>query len=234
MATRRPASQQAVRLPPPSPNPVRSACLEPVWLDLPVLFVGACSRSIPVSTLPFWDFKTGKTPKERSLGAFILAATGSILNRRARVLLCSLDWRRALCRGGYLLKEASMLLYWTAAKWPISSLISRNFSQQNLTIGLDLGDRSSHYCVLDESGGILVESKVSHEPQCDAGGVRVDAAESHCFGDGDALPVGKPAAERIGARSDRGPCTQRALDRGEPAQRRSPGCADSGSSGADR
>src|SRR5438045_5109657 len=111
---------------------------------------------------------------------------------------------------------------------------SRNFSEQKLTIGLDLGDRSSHYCVLDESGGILVESKVSHEPQCDAGGVRVDAAESHCFGDGDALPVGKPAAERIGARSDRGPCTQRALDRGEPAQRRSPGCADSGSSGADR
>src|SRR5205814_1219057 len=29
---------------------------------------------------------------------------------------------------------------------------------------LDLGDRSSHYCVLDESGGILVESKVSTSP----------------------------------------------------------------------
>jgi predicted NBD/HSP70 family sugar kinase len=38
---------------------------------------------------------------------------------------------------------------------------SRNFSEQKLTIGLDLGARSSHYCVLDETGGILVESKIS-------------------------------------------------------------------------
>jgi len=29
---------------------------------------------------------------------------------------------------------------------------SRNFSQQKLTIGVDLGDRSSCYCVLDEAG----------------------------------------------------------------------------------
>jgi hypothetical protein len=28
----------------------------------------------------------------------------------------------------------------------------RNFSQAKLTIGLDLGDRSSWYCLLDESG----------------------------------------------------------------------------------
>jgi hypothetical protein len=32
---------------------------------------------------------------------------------------------------------------------------------QRLTIGLDLGDGWSHYCVLDEMGRILVESKVS-------------------------------------------------------------------------
>jgi hypothetical protein len=38
---------------------------------------------------------------------------------------------------------------------------SRNFSQSNLTIGLDLGDRSSCYCVLDESGRIVMEQKVS-------------------------------------------------------------------------
>ncbi len=29
---------------------------------------------------------------------------------------------------------------------------SRNFSPQKLTIGLDLGDRSSYYCVVEESG----------------------------------------------------------------------------------
>src|SRR5881392_1672017 len=38
---------------------------------------------------------------------------------------------------------------------------SRNFSQQKLTIGLDLGDRSSCYCVLDETGGIVMEQKLS-------------------------------------------------------------------------
>jgi transposase len=41
---------------------------------------------------------------------------------------------------------------------------SRNFSEQKLTIGLDLGDRSSHYCGLDETGQILIESKVSTSP----------------------------------------------------------------------
>jgi transposase len=39
-----------------------------------------------------------------------------------------------------------------------------NFSQQSLTIGLDLGDRWSHYCVLDESGRILTESKSATSP----------------------------------------------------------------------
>ena len=42
---------------------------------------------------------------------------------------------------------------------------SKNFSEQNLTLGLDLGDRSSHYCLLDEGGRILAESKVSTSPK---------------------------------------------------------------------
>jgi hypothetical protein len=42
---------------------------------------------------------------------------------------------------------------------------SKNFSEQNLTIGLHLGDRFSHYCVLDESGRISAESKVSTSPK---------------------------------------------------------------------
>src|SRR6059036_3030721 len=37
----------------------------------------------------------------------------------------------------------------------------RNFSQHKLTIGLDLGDRSSCYCGLDEAGGIVMEQKLS-------------------------------------------------------------------------
>jgi hypothetical protein len=36
----------------------------------------------------------------------------------------------------------------------------RNISQQKLTIGLDLGDRNSWYCVLDEAGQIQLEQRV--------------------------------------------------------------------------
>jgi len=39
-----------------------------------------------------------------------------------------------------------------------------NCSQQRLTIGLDLGDRWSHDCELDESGRILTESKGATSP----------------------------------------------------------------------
>ena len=37
---------------------------------------------------------------------------------------------------------------------------SRIISQQKLTIGLDLGDRNSWYCVLDEAGQIQLEQRV--------------------------------------------------------------------------
>ena len=37
---------------------------------------------------------------------------------------------------------------------------SRNISQQKLTIGLDLGDRNSWYCMLDEAGQIQLEQRV--------------------------------------------------------------------------
>ena len=37
---------------------------------------------------------------------------------------------------------------------------SRNISQQKLTIGLDLGDRNSWYCVVDEAGQIELEQRV--------------------------------------------------------------------------
>jgi transposase len=37
---------------------------------------------------------------------------------------------------------------------------SRNFSQPQVTIGLDLGDRNSWYCVLDEAGQIQLEQRV--------------------------------------------------------------------------
>src|SRR5450755_4687698 len=63
---------------------------------------------------------------------------------------------------------------------------SRNFSQQKLTIGLDLGDRSSWYCVLmKEVFGGMPRSRIALET-------------------GMHSPVGQPSARRVRARSDRG------------------------------
>jgi hypothetical protein len=42
---------------------------------------------------------------------------------------------------------------------------TKNFSQPKLTIGLDLGDRSSWYCLLDEVGEVLVEQKPGTTPK---------------------------------------------------------------------
>ena len=42
---------------------------------------------------------------------------------------------------------------------------SENFREQKLTIGLDLGDRSSWYCVLDEAGDVLLEQKLGTTPK---------------------------------------------------------------------
>jgi transposase len=39
------------------------------------------------------------------------------------------------------------------------------FKEQKLTIGVDLGDRWSFYCVLDEAGRIILEQKVSTTPE---------------------------------------------------------------------
>jgi transposase len=42
---------------------------------------------------------------------------------------------------------------------------SRKISEQKLTVGLDLGDRASWYCALDEAGVVLLEQRVSTTPK---------------------------------------------------------------------
>ncbi|HWS95584.1 MAG TPA: IS110 family transposase [Candidatus Methylomirabilis sp.] len=42
---------------------------------------------------------------------------------------------------------------------------SKNFQAGQLTIGLDLGDRWSFYCVLDEAGKVILEQKLSTTPE---------------------------------------------------------------------
>jgi transposase len=39
------------------------------------------------------------------------------------------------------------------------------FKQPKLTIGLDLGDRSSYYCILDETGNVILEHHLPTTPQ---------------------------------------------------------------------
>jgi transposase len=34
------------------------------------------------------------------------------------------------------------------------------FNERKLTIGLDLGDRTSHYCILDEAGNVILEQSL--------------------------------------------------------------------------
>ena len=41
----------------------------------------------------------------------------------------------------------------------------RNVSEPKLTIGLDLGDRSSWYCLLDDVGEVLLEQKLGKAPK---------------------------------------------------------------------
>ena len=42
----------------------------------------------------------------------------------------------------------------------VAAKASKKISQQKLTVGLDLGDRNSWYCVLDESGQIQLEQRI--------------------------------------------------------------------------
>ena len=52
-------------------------------------------------------------------------------------------------------------------KLTTTKMMQRTLNQQDgrLTIGLDLGDRSSCYCVLDEAGDVLMEQRLSTTPK---------------------------------------------------------------------
>jgi len=50
-----------------------------------------------------------------------------------------------------------------------SSTVAKNrneiFKQPRLTIGLDLGGRPSHYCILDEAGNVVLEHNLPTTPK---------------------------------------------------------------------
>ena len=39
------------------------------------------------------------------------------------------------------------------------------FRELKLTVGLDLGDQASHYCILDEAGNVIVEHRLPTTPK---------------------------------------------------------------------
>ena len=57
------------------------------------------------------------------------------------------------------------------------------FKGHKLTIGMDLGDRWSFYCVLDEAGQIILEQKVPTTAEAMKQTFGKDTAESHRHGD---------------------------------------------------
>ena len=67
----------------------------------------------------------------------------------------------------------------------------------HLTVGLDLGDRSSFYCVLDGTGDVLL-AEGEHDTQGAQRDFRSDAAESYRSGDGNAFPVGSRLLSELG------------------------------------
>jgi transposase len=66
---------------------------------------------------------------------------------------------------------------------------------QKLTIGLDLGDRWSWYCVLDEAGEVVLEQKVASTPKAMKGSFRWDAAQPAGARNRDTLALGEPGIE---------------------------------------
>jgi hypothetical protein len=76
---------------------------------------------------------------------------------------------------------------------------TKNFPQHKLTIGLDLGGRSSRYCLLDEVGKVLLEQKLGMTPKSHARVVRCHAAQPDRTRNRDAFALDQSLAPRVGA-----------------------------------
>jgi hypothetical protein len=93
------------------------------------------------------------------------------------------------------------------------------FKEQKLTIGVDLGDRWSFYCVLDEAGKIILETESVDDTGSDEADIWKDTAKSDRTRNRNPFPLGKPTVNRAGTRSDRGARTKSAIDHQEQSER---------------
>jgi transposase len=65
-----------------------------------------------------------------------------------------IDALKAQWKGDRLMKKNST----------VATVRKQIFKQPKLTIGLDLGDRTSHYCILDEAGNVILERSLPTTP----------------------------------------------------------------------
>jgi hypothetical protein len=74
------------------------------------------------------------------------------------------------------------------------------FKGQKLTIGLDLGDHWSCYCVLDDAGNHS-GAESGHDTGSDETDIFEDTARSHRHGNGNTFSVGQRAVNGVGIQS---------------------------------
>jgi hypothetical protein len=67
------------------------------------------------------------------------------------------------------------------------------FKGKQLTIGVDLEDRTSHYCVLNEAGKVIVASNLPTKPKR----IQQDSTQPDRAGNRDAFRSGQPAVDSV-------------------------------------
>src|ERR1700746_2153321 len=89
------------------------------------------------------------------------------------------------------------------------------FKGHKLTIGVDLGDRWSCYCVLDEAGEILLEQKVATTPEAMKQIFEKIPHGLIAMETGTHFSLSKPATKGTGAPGARGARAKGAIDQQE-------------------
>src|SRR5215467_10564029 len=112
--------------------------------------------------------------------------------------------------------------------------VARKNKQRELTIGVDLGDKASRYCVFDREGNVLFERSTATTKRGLAQAFANMGARSHRNGSGNTLALGEAAVRELESRSNRGQRAPGEADYGEHAQGRPPGCAQAGAAGTRR
>ncbi len=113
-----------------------------------------------------------------------------------------------------------------------SSKAGRKALKRPLTVGMDLGDKTSRYCKLDGNGEVVEEGSVATTTK---GMAQLFGRMDRCriaIEVGTHSSMGKPAAEKHRPRSNRSKRTAGETDQRQQPQRRPAGRADAGTVGS--